>query len=105
MSQVLYTVTATVPGEDLACEYIDWLTGGHIQAVLAGGAATARVVRLDAEAVTAPQVEVQYVFPSPAALDQYVRDVAPALRQEGVERFASRGVTFARRIGRVVAAL
>lgn len=101
-NQILYAVTAEFPKAELAREYVDWLTGGHVQAVINGGASAARIVQMQAEAGAGPWIEVQYVFPSQAALDRYVRDCAPALRQEGVERFARRGVIFTRRIGQIL---
>jgi len=99
---ILYAVTAELPSAELAREYLDWLTGGHVQAVIAGGASAARIIQLQDGDSAPPRIEVQYVFPSQAALDRYLRDFAPALRQEGVERFASRGVSFTRRIGPIL---
>jgi len=105
----LYAVTATLPDERLREEYVGWLAGGHVQQVIAAGASEARVVVLDPEADAVggenatSRVESVYIFPTRTALDAYFRDHAPRLRAEGVARFASRGVTFQRRIGRVVA--
>lgn len=112
---VFYAVTATLPDEATAAEYSSWLADGHVQHVIRGGAESARVVRLDPDSTPSPglagqaeapvrcRIETQYQFPSRAAFDRYVREVAPRLRADGLERFpASRGVGFERRLGGVV---
>ncbi|MDX2118971.1 MAG: DUF4286 family protein [Planctomycetota bacterium] len=106
---ILYAVTAALPDPRLRDDYIAWLTGGHVQEVIAAGASEARVVVLDPDPNPAAEagenatfrVESVYIFPTRQALETYFRDHAPRLRAEGVARFASRGVTFQRRIGRV----
>lgn len=100
-----YAVTAALPDECLAAEYLAWLTSGHIAAVLAGGAQHAEVVRLDVEQGQPPQIEVHYTFASRAVFDEYTTNIAPKLRAEGVQRFAARGVTFSRRVGIIEAQL
>lgn len=100
---MLYAVTAWVLSEAMREEYVAWLRAGHVEAVLAGGARSARIVSMEsAEPGRAVGVETQYVFPDAEALARYVRDVAPGLRAEGVARFAARGVRFERRVGEVV---
>ncbi len=99
---LVYTVIATLPDEAAASEYLAWLTGGHAESVVAGGAASARVVRIE-EPPDPIQVEAQYVFASRADYDRYLRDHAPRLRAEGLALFgAPRGITFERRVGRVM---
>jgi len=101
MTKTAYTVTATLPDEQTAEEYIQWLNGGHIQAVLAGGAESAMVVRTD-EPATPLFVETRYLFPTRDALTRYLQHAAPALRAEGLARFpAERGVRFSREVGTV----
>jgi len=101
MLRIAYTVIATFPNRDLAKAYIDWLTAGHVQAVLAGGAASGAVVEIS-DPADPPQVESRYVFPDRDAFDRYVRDIAPALRADGLQRFGpERGVRIERRIGQI----
>jgi hypothetical protein len=114
---VLYAVTASIPDARLRDEYVAWLAGGHVQDVIAAGASEARVVVLDPDDVAGAvadatpgenatsRVESLYIFPTRAALEAYFRDHAPRLRAQGVAKFASRGVSFQRRIGRVAAAI
>lgn len=104
MPRISYTVTATFSDARMVEEYIAWLRGGHLDGVIAGGAETAEVVRLDPEVgeggAEVHRVETRYTFPSRERLDAYIRDHAPALRADGLRRFGpERGVTFSRRIG------
>ncbi|MEZ4473254.1 MAG: DUF4286 domain-containing protein [bacterium] len=95
---LIYAVTATLP-EALVPSYVRWLLDGHIQAVIAGGAAEAWVTQ-----ISPTQVESRYLFPSPDILARYERDVAPALRADGIARFAEpHGVTFTRVTGALLA--
>lgn len=99
MDRIAYSVIATLPDATTASEYTKWLADGHVQAVLAGGALSAEVVRMEDPAGKF-QVESRYVFGSRAAFERYLRETAPGLRAQGLARYpASRGVTFERRIG------
>lgn len=101
----IYAVIATLPDESTARQYIDWLTDGHVRAVLEGGAAEATVTRLHTERDEPARVESRYRFASRAAFEAYERDHAPALRADGVARFGGRaGVSFARWTGELVRA-
>ncbi|MEQ9617301.1 MAG: DUF4286 family protein [Phycisphaerales bacterium] len=101
-TRIAYAVRATLPNETLRDEYVRWLTAeGHVRDVLAGGASTGDVVVFDREEGEPIRVEVRYTFPSREAFDDYVRDHAPALRQEGIDRFGDRGITFERNIGEI----
>lgn len=100
---LVYCVTATLPDGRTADDFVAWLRDGHIDAVLAGGAAAARVIRLDPVESERPRVEVQYLFASRGTFERYEREFAPALRAEGRERFPpDLGVLFDRRAGEVV---
>lgn len=103
MDMIAYTVTAILPDDRIRDEYLAWLTGGHLAAVLEGGAISAQVVSI-ADPVPPIAVEVRYVFPTQGTLERYVREFAPALRAEGLARFG-RLVTFRRSVGPVVANL
>jgi hypothetical protein len=101
MPAIAYTVVATLPSETLRSEYIRWLQDGHIAAVLAGGAQTGHILRIDDP--PGFQVETRYTFPSRAVLDTYIRDTAPALRAEGLRLFGpDKGVRYDRRIGTIL---
>ena len=99
-----YTVIASCPSKQLSDEYIAWLEDGHIDAVIAGGAHSAMIVRLDRDDPAGPWVlEVRYMFSTRAAFDRYVKEHAPALRADGLKRFGpERGFSFKRTIGEVI---
>lgn len=100
LAAIVYSVTATLPDAATAAEYERWLCGGHIQAVVTGGAVNACVSRV-ADPRTTIEIEARYLFPNRAAFDKYVAEVAPALRADGVARFGDR-VRFSRRVAEVV---
>ena len=105
MTRIAYTVTATLPDAQTADTYIESLHDGHIDAVIAGGAHSATVVRREPEPGSAGpvQVEVRYLFSTRELFDRYIEHYAPALRADGLKRFGSvRGITFSRRTGTVV---
>lgn len=106
MSNVMYAVTATLPTSRLADEYVHWLCDGHVEQVLRGGAHSAMIVRLEPspdQPAGSYRVMTQYIFPTRAAFDEYLREYAPALRADGLRRFGpERGVAMTRVVGTVV---
>jgi len=100
-TRIAYTVIATLPDEKTANEYIAWLEDGHVDAVIEHGAHSALIVRIT-EPAKPIQVETRYVFSTRALFDRYVERYAPALREEGLEKFPpKRGVSFQRRVGEI----
>jgi len=96
-----YTVSAEFATDAMAAEWLHWLKDGHIDDVLAAGATSAEIVRLD-DAVTA--FEVRYVFPDRATYRHYEAHHAPQLQAEGLERFPeSSGVQYDRSTGEIEA--
>ena len=88
-SGFVYIVRAEFRDAEVVERYIAWLRGGHIQGVIAAGAASGAVVRPD----DAPQVvEAHYRFASREAFDAYVAGPAEALRREGKEWMAGEGL-------------
>jgi Domain of unknown function (DUF4286) len=97
MSEIIYTVTATLPDTNTAGEWLRWLREGHIAAILASGATAAEIIAVDGK----PNwFEVRYRFPSREAFDRYEREIAPRLRAEGLKRFpVDRGIVYQRSVG------
>lgn len=107
MPEVAYTVTATLPDERTLADYVEWLLGGHIQAVVRGGALSAEVIGPSSNgpngSETVFRVESRYIFPTQEAFATYEAVHAPALRADGSTRFGGRaGISFARSVGNVV---
>ena len=108
MTRILYGVICTLPDEALATEYLAWLEGGHVDAVVKGGAHSAMIVRLerapgDGLAAGCVQVMTQYIFSTREQFDQYVAVHAPALRADGLKRFGpERGIRMQRVLGEIV---
>lgn len=97
---IAYTVIAELPTEARRDEFVAWLEDGHVDAVIAGGAHSASIVKLDHQAGEPWVVEVRYAFATRVLLDQYVRDHAPALRADGLRRFGPEsGVKMRRTVG------
>lgn len=99
MGTVIYSVTAVLPSAENARLYARWLVDGHVQAVMRGGASSAKVTAWDAEG-SVWKVEAVYEFADRATLDRYVREFAPGLRAEGLARWGGvEGIRFERRVG------
>ncbi|HVT73875.1 MAG TPA: hypothetical protein VHD61_12120 [Lacunisphaera sp.] len=103
MPRVLYTVRVTLPTLHQRGRFLAWLYPEHVLAVKAGGAGAVRVVLPDRAGATGPAVvETQYVFPTRKAFDTYLREHAPALRREALERFPPEsGAVFERQVAEI----
>lgn len=102
MSRIAYYVTATLPDVQTAEEYIAWLSDGHIDAVVRGGAMSGEIVR-KTDPPFPIQVQTRYVFANMESFDSYVREHAPGLRAEGLARFPpERAIKFERMVGEIV---
>jgi hypothetical protein len=105
MPAVVYSVCATFPVEELAREYVAWLTEGqpsHVAQVLTGGASEGTVWR-EVGAAGRRRILARYVFPSRESFDRYVREFAPSLRAEGLARFGpDKGVSMERSVSEVM---
>lgn len=99
-NRILYTVTATLPDEETAQEYVAWLEDGHVDQVVAAGAHSGMIVRLEGSPI---RVRTLYVFATRETFDRYVERAAPALRADGLKRFPpERAIAFAREIGEIL---
>jgi hypothetical protein len=99
MPIIVYTVYTTFADAALADAWLNWLRGGHIGEVLAGGALDAEIVELDSNGGNR-SFAVRYHFASQESFANYERDHAPRLRAEGLALFPpERGVTYRRTVG------
>ena len=101
--KVRYTVTAAMKGKDVFEEYVQWLQGGHVQALITAGALSACVEAHQDNTEEEFKVDSVYVFACQADLDSYSAGAAVALREEGIKLFVETGkVTFSRKVTNIV---
>ena len=94
-----YPVRCEFRDPAVAEAWIGWMREEHFVDVIAAGAESAELVRLDGEPVTC---ECRYRFSDRAAFERYEREEAPRLRAEGLERFPlDRGLTYTRTTGEI----
>src|SRR4051794_38294842 len=95
-----YTVGVRLPNPATAELWLRWLRDGHVADVMAGGATSAQVHRLDGDDNA---FEVLYEFPSREAFAVYERDYAPRLRAEGLTLFPTEsGVVYRRGTAEII---
>ena len=97
-----YSVFATLREREILPEYRQWLSGGHVQAIIdRGGALECAIVVYEIEDRVI--VESRYTFPSRAEYDAYCNGLALELRSEGVALWVDTGkVKFERKTGDIV---
>lgn len=98
---ILYEVNAEFANASIADAWAKWVLDEHIADVVAAGASSGRLVRIDGDD-DVPRWSAQYEFTSRATLDAYLRDHAPRLREEGTRRFPSEKVRYQRRVGEIL---
>ena len=81
---IRYIVRCQFTDAAVAQQWVDWLLDGHIAEVCAGGALTGVLCRPVGQGL---QYEVHYDFPSRTVFDRYEADVAPGLRDAGLQKF------------------
>ncbi|MEO1279199.1 MAG: DUF4286 domain-containing protein [Planctomycetota bacterium] len=108
---IAYTVTASTTDPAEAQRFLAWMAGdaeagqpGHAADVVAGGALSAHVVRIDPSEAGEPiRVECRYVFESAEAFAAYEAGPAVALREEGRALFPADGpLALSRSLGEIV---
>jgi hypothetical protein len=98
--RIIYEVSAIINDEETARRWTRWIVDEHIADVIAAGAQAGRLIQLDD---TPRTYVVQYEFASRGSLEQYLREHAPRLREEGARRFGATEVVYTRRTGSVIA--
>jgi hypothetical protein len=101
MNEILYEVTTELIDPEIVSAWSSWIVREHIADVMNAGASSGRLFRIDTDDGT-PKFSVQYEFATRAALDAYLRDHAPRLRDEGMRRFSPEKVRYSRRVGQLV---
>ena len=98
-AQWRYQVKATLKNQKALDRYLAWLFDGHVQAVC-HWAQSAEVVMLENDGNSVPQVLSVYWFKSKAEFEQYEKEDAPKLREEGIALAQELGgIEFSRSLG------
>jgi hypothetical protein len=98
----LYVVRCTFApnASAVAPRWLAWLREQHLSEVLAAGAISAEIIRVDN---SGEAYEIHYRFASRDAFDRYEREHAPRLRADGLARFPlNLGLKYERRTGEVL---
>lgn len=97
---VLYRVIVSASTKSTADRFVEWMRIEHGPDLLAErGCFDCRVYRLNPL-----QISCDYLFESQAALDSYLLERAPVLREKARAAFAGGRVAFSREVHRVEAA-
>lgn len=98
-----YTVRCTFDDPAVAERWLQWLADEHLRDVCAAGAQSAQVIKLDDDDDGKVVCEARYQFAGRSAFEQYERDHAPRLREEGLRKFPLElGLRYERSTGSVV---
>jgi hypothetical protein len=92
---IIYNVTTNIH-ESVHDQWLAWMQEKHIPEILATGKfSSARLVKvLIEEEMGGTTYSVQFVTDSKETLEKYYREDAPALRQEALELFADKMLSF-----------
>lgn len=92
---IIYNVTINVD-ESIHQDWLKWMQNKHINDVLATGLFTsAKMVKvLVEEEMGGTTYAIQYATDSRAKLEDYYKNHAPRLRQEGLQLFADKMLAF-----------
>jgi hypothetical protein len=103
MSEISYNVTCRVPGEGKAHEWLTWLQDEHINDVLKAGAISAEVIRFDDDGKPGILFQIRYKFNNRDAIEEYMKNYAPRLREDGLKKFPpEEGFLYDRSIGEII---
>lgn len=99
MTRVFYEVNAAIVDPKITDAWVDWILNEHIREVVSVGAVRGRLIRIDDDG---QRFSVQYEFENREALDTYLTEHAPRLRDEGIKRYPPTQVTYTRRTGEIL---
>ena len=92
---LIYNVTTKVD-QSIADEWVDWMQQVHIPAVMASGyfekSQLVRLLEVDEE--EGPTYAAQYYTDTKASYDEYISNHAPQLRNEAIDKWGSRFISF-----------
>lgn len=92
---LIYNVTIKVD-ESIATSWLQWMQQEHIQRIMDTGCFTEyKMVRLlDIDDSEGPTYAVQYFAPTMDHYQQYLRQHAPRIRKESIDKWGDRFIAF-----------
>lgn len=92
---IIYNVTTNIQ-ESVHDQWLEWMQEKHIPQILATGKfSSARLVKvLIEEEMGGVTYSVQFITDSKETLEKYYQEDAPKLRQEGLQLFADKMLSF-----------
>ena len=102
-THVIYNVTVSVD-PPIQAQWLSWMLEVHLREMLATGCFLGfRFSELQGPEDAGPTYTVQYELASAEDLDRYETDVAPTMRDKGLQAFGTKALAF-RTTMRVIAA-
>ena len=91
MTAIAYNVYCRIPNATQATSWLEWMRHDHIAKVIAAGAQSATLLKINEEQkpddLKGDLYEVRYIFASRTVYDEYITNHAPRLRAEGAALF------------------
>ncbi len=103
VKKMAWRLRAIISKPDIVQSWFTWMDTEHVPDVLAAGAESGRLVRIDGDGPTV-FYDIEYVFPSREKLEMYLQNNHPDLRVKGLRRFPPEsGVDYVREAGVILA--
>lgn len=91
---IIYNVTINVE-DSVHDEWMKWMKEEHMAEVVATGCFSfATMFKILVEEQSGTSYAIQYRAPNRMAVDRYLKDFAPALRQKGIDKFGDKFTAF-----------
>lgn len=100
---VSYSVFIKITNQGRETDWLSWMKNKHLDDVKKGGAIKATLIRLDADDTQDIAYEARYLFKNREEFSFYLKEHAPALRAEGLEKFPPEdGFSYSRSSGDII---
>src|SRR5688572_24267201 len=91
---IIYNVTVNIE-DAVHDEWLEWMRTKHIPDVVATGCfSSGKMFRILVQEDSGSSYSIQYRAPNKAAIERYMRDHAPALQKEHMEKYKDKFVAF-----------
>ncbi len=91
---IIYNVTVNID-DSHHDEWLKWMKEHHINDVVNSGCfSSGTIFKILVEEQSGTSYSIQYRAPNMAAINRYLKDFAPALRNQSVEKFGEKFTAF-----------